>query len=193
MVRATAASSISMSIVASLAIACVLGSGCGSSRDPNAPGRPVPAWAGHQVEVFDDTIEPAAVGLDLDKGYSPRGDPMLRERAQLADGVLRVKVTTVTAKTDGPDSVYQLGANTLEKLSGKFPPPQQFNLRVSKGSESYGILRSFENRLVGKDFIVFVREFSRPDGDRELHFHIAPDSKDVKDAVGDAVLLGELK
>src|SRR5687768_15638787 len=186
MVRPTAAFSI-------VVLACVLGLGCGSSRDPNAPSRPLPAWAGHQVEVFDDTIEPAAVGLDLDKGYSPCGDPMLRERAQLADGVLRVKVTTVTAKTDGPDSVYQLGMNTLEKLAGKNPPTAQFNLNVGKASESHGILRSFESRLVGKDFIAFVREFSRQGGDRELHFHLAPDSKDVKAAVGDAVLLGELK
>jgi hypothetical protein len=167
--------------------------GCGSSRDPNAPSRPLPAWSGHSVEVFDDTIEPAAVGLDLDKGYAPRGDPMLRERAQLADAVLRVKVTTVTAKTDGPDAVYQLGMNTVEKLSGKNPPPPQFNLTIGKASESHGIMRSMENRIVGRDFIVFVREFARPDGDREFHFHLAPDSKDVKLAVGDAVLLGELK
>ena len=174
-------------------LACVLGLGCGSSRDANAPGRAVPPWAGHQVEVFDDTIEPAAVGLDLDKGYMPRGDPMLRERAQLADAVVRVKVTTVTAKTDGPDSIYQLGLNTTEKLSGKNPPPAQFNLAIGKASESHGIMRSFDSRLVGKDFIAFVREFARPDGERELHFHLAPDSKDVKAAVGDAVLLGELK
>jgi hypothetical protein len=153
----------------------------------------LPAWAGHQVEVFDVTIEPAAVGLDLDKGYSPRGDPLLRERAQRADGVLRVKITTVTAKTDGPDSVYQLGLSTLEKLSGKNPPPAQFNVSIGKTSESHGILRSFENRLVGKDFVAFVREFAHPDGDREIHFHLAPDSRDVKAAVGDAVLLGELK
>lgn len=174
-------------------VTVALAPGCGSSRDPNAPSRPLPAWSGHSVEVFDDTIEPAAVGLDLDKGYSPRGDPMLRERAQVADAVLRVKVTTVTAKTDGPDAIYQLGLNTVEKLAGKNAPPAQFNVSISKGSESHGIMRSMESRIVGKDFVAFVREFVRPDGDRELHFHLAPDSKDVKLAVGDAVLLGELK
>lgn len=182
------------SIRAALALsALVVAVGCGSSRDPNAPSRPLPGWSGHAVEVFDDSIEPAAVGLDFDRGYSPRGDAMLRERAQLSDAVLRVKVSTVTAKTDGPDATYTLGLSTVEKLAGEHPPPSQFSVVVNKSSESHGIMKSFETRLVGQSFVAFVREFVRPDGDRELHFHLAPDSKDVKLAVGDAVLLGELK
>ena len=175
------------------AVTLALVLGCGSSRDPNAPTRPLPGWSGHAVEVFDDSIEAAAVGLDLDRGYNARGDTMLRERAQLSDAVRRVRVTTVTAKSDGPDSLYTLGLNTLEELAGKHPPPAQFNVVVSKSSEAHGIMKSFESRLVGQTFVAFVREFVRPDGDRELHFHLAPDSKDVKLAVGDAVLLGELK
>jgi hypothetical protein len=145
------------------------------------------------VEVFDDSIEPAAVGLDFDRGYSPRGDKSLRERAQMADAVLRVRVTTVTAKTEGTGNVYTLGLQTLEELAGKHPPPPRFDVVVSRSSESHGIMKSFEGRLVGKTFVGFVREFVRSDGDHELHFHLAPDSKDVKLAVGDAVLLGELK
>src|SRR5437868_528881 len=118
MVRPVAVAALAVAV----SLSCVGIAGCGSSRDANAPSRQVPPWSGHSVEVFDDTIEPAAVGLDLDKGYQPRGDPMLRERAQMADAVLRVKITTVTAKTDGPEQVYQLGMNTVEKLSGKNPP-----------------------------------------------------------------------
>ncbi len=171
-----------------------LATGCGSSaRGGSNPNRPLPGWSGHSVEVFDDSIEPAAVGLDYDRGYSPRGDAMLRERAQLADAVLRVRVATVTGKSDGPDAVYQLGLTTVEKLAGEHPPPPEFTVTVSRASESHGIMKSFEGRLVGRPFVAFVREFVRPDGDRELHFHLAPDSKDVKLAVGDAVLLGELK
>jgi hypothetical protein len=190
MVRPSAASSMSMSFVA---LACLLGSGCGSSRDPNAPGRPLPAWAGHQVEVFDDTIEPAAVGLDFDKGYSPRLDKTLRERAQVGDAVVRVKVSTVTAKTDGPEASYQLGLHVIEKLTGKNPPSPDFTVQISKSSESHGIMKNFESRLVGYAFVAFVREFVKSDGDREVHFHLAPDTKEVKAAVGDAVLMGELK
>ena len=60
-------------------------------------------------------------------------------------------------------------------------------------SLALGIMKNFESRLVGYAFVAFVREFGSPNGERELHFHLAPDTKDVKTAVGDAMLLGELK
>jgi hypothetical protein len=53
-------------------------------------------------------------------------------------------------------------------------------------------MKNFESRLVGYAFVAFVREFATPAGDRELHFHLAPDTKEVKAAVSDALALGEL-
>jgi hypothetical protein len=165
----------------------------GSGSGANDPNRPVATYAGRQADLFDDTIEPAAVGLDFDRGYAPRVDKALRERAQVGDAVLRVRVSTVTAKTDGPDSNYQLGLHTIEKLAGKNPPPVDFTVQINKTSESHGIMKNFESRLVGYAFVAFVREFAHPSGDREVHFHLAPDTKEVKSAVGDAVIMGELK
>lgn len=181
------------SIALPMLVASVLALGCGSSKDPNAPTRPLPGWAGHAAELFDDTIEPAAVGLDYDRGYSPKSDPVLRERAQVSDAVLRVKVSTVTTRTDGPDATYQLGLHTVEKLAGEHPPPTDFTVTINKASESHGIMKNFESRLVGYAFIAFVREFVRPDGDRDVHFHLAPDSREVKLAISDALVLGELR
>src|SRR5689334_19187843 len=158
-------------------------SGCGGGKDANDPSRPVAPYAGRQADLFDDTIEPAAVGLDFDKGYSPRLDKILRERAQVGDAVLRVRVSTVTAKMDGPSATYQLGLHTVEKLAGKHPPPTDFTVQINRASESHGIMKNFESRLVGYAFIAFVREFAHPSGDREVHFHLAPDTKEVKAAV----------
>ncbi|HEY8079172.1 MAG TPA: cobalamin ABC transporter substrate-binding protein [Labilithrix sp.] len=182
--------------LAVLLVVAVLFSGAcsgGGQGGPNAPTRPLPSWSGHGAELFDDVIEPSAVGMDLQKSSVPKSDPVLRERAQTSDAVLRVKVTTVTAKLAGPDAVYQLGLHTVEKLSAKEPPGDDFTVTITKASDSHGIMKSFENRLVGYPFVAFVREFVRSDGDREIHFHLAPDTKEVKSAVGDAVLLGELK
>jgi hypothetical protein len=171
----------------------IFGVACGGPKDANGPVRPLPGYSGHSADLFDDTIEPAAVGLDFDRGYSPRSDPALRERAQTGDAVIRVKVTTITAKTDGPDAVYQLGLHIVETVTGKHAPPPDFNVTISKTSESHGIMKNFEARLVGYAFVAFVREFVRPDGDREVHFHLAPDTKEVKNAVNEALVLGEVK
>ena len=166
---------------------------CSPIADGREADRPVSPYSGAQAKLFDDAIDPAAVGLDYDKGYSPRADKSLRERAQTGDAVIRVRVATVTAKTDGPEKVYQLGLHSVEKLTGKNPPPADFTVQITKTSESLGIMKNFESRLVGYAFVAFVREFGAPGGEREIHFHLAPDTKDVKTAVGDAMALGELK
>jgi hypothetical protein len=181
---------------AALLTALVLGgtsAACGNSRDANDPSRVVTTYSGHLADLFDDGIEPAAVGLDLDKGYSPRLDKMLRERAQTGDAVVRVRVSTLTAKTDGPDAIFQIGLHTVEKLVGENPPPGDFTVQITRASQSHGIMKNFESRLVGYAFVAFVREFKEPNGDREFHFHLAPDTKEVKTAVSDAMLMSELK
>lgn len=165
--------------------------GCAPATGASVKSRPLPAYAGRAADLFDDSIDPAAVGMDFDKGYTPKADPLLRERAQVSDAVLRVKVSTVTGKKDGPESTYQLELHTVEKMTGANAPPPDFTVSVSKSSEAHGIVKNFEARLVGYPFIAFVREFIRPDGDHEVHFHLSPDTKEVKSAVGDAVILGE--
>ncbi len=167
--------------------------GCGPAAHADTPSRPVPGYAGRATELFDDVVDPAAVGMDFDRGVLPRTDAMLRERAQLSDAVLRVRVQTVTGKTDGLEKRYQVGLQTVEKLAGSHAPPHSFTIEVNKSSESHGILKNFEGRLVGYPFVAFVREFVRSDGEREIHFHLSPDTKEVKAAVGDAVILGEVE
>ncbi len=163
--------------------------GCAGSGA--AAGRPLPSYAGHATELFDDGIEPKAVGLDVDLRADPRADALLRERAQLGDATVRVRVTTLTAKHDGPDTLYQMGVRTIENLGGPFPPEGDFNVTMGPKSSSIGIVRNLEDAIVGKTFVAFVRAFVLPDGDRELHFHFAPDTKPVVAAVRDAMTKAE--
>ena len=67
--------------------------GCGPIGGQSGT-RPLPPYAGRAAELFDDTIEPAAVGLDFDKGYSPKQDPMLRERSQTSDAVVLGEISS---------------------------------------------------------------------------------------------------
>jgi hypothetical protein len=166
------------------ALALLVGA-CGGSG-ANSANRPLPSYAGHATELFDDALEPKAVGLDLEQPTDPRSDPLLRERAQIGDASLRVRVSTVTTKAEETGSKYQIGVVTLEKLAGPYPPAGEFNVVVDKNSPAIGIMKSFEGRMVGKTFVIFIRLFVRPDGDRELHFHLAPDTKPVLAAVKEA-------
>ena len=164
--------------------------GCGGP-DANAPGRPLPPYTGHATEVFDDAIEAAAVGLNLDDlGPSSRTDPQLRERTQTGDAVVRVKIETVTASDDTDSIKYTIGLRVVQVLTGDHPPSEQFSVIVNKSSPASGIVKGFDERLGGKSFVAFVREFQQGD-ERRVHFHYAPDTKEVIAAVKEAVDLAE--
>ncbi|NOU33912.1 MAG: hypothetical protein HOO96_38965 [Polyangiaceae bacterium] len=173
-----------------LLLLIALGSACG----PAAANRPLPAYAGKITTLFDDTIEPSAVGMDLDKSYDPATDPQFRERTRDADAVLRVRILTVTARTSEAHSVYQLSMSAVgDEMVGKYPPKSPFNVRIDEKSVSIGLVKNLESGLVGKTFVIFVKEFVLADGDKELHFHLAPDSKAVIHAVSDSLALDEVK
>ena len=148
------------------------------------------------ADLFDDAIDPAAVGLDMDNSFHPRSDPTLRERAQVSDAILRVKITTVTNKIDeGESGGYEVGLKQIEWIGGDHPPgTDQVNIRMRKSTQMNGIMKTMEGRMVGGEFIVFLRQFAGADpSERTFHAHFSPPTKDVKDAVGDAIVLRGLK
>jgi hypothetical protein len=173
-------------------LAIVLALACGGP-DANSPSRPLPAWEGHQAELFDDAIDPRAVGLNLDDTRTPQSDAIVRERAQVGDAVVRAKIETVTSKRESDNVEYQLGLTVIEKLTGEHPPPDQFVVRLDKTSPSAGIVNSLDTRLGGKSFVVFLREFKGADNEPRYYAHFAPDTKDVITAVKDAMALSEFK
>ncbi len=106
--------------------------------------------------------------------------------------MVRVRATTVTAKQADNGTGYIVGLKTLQSLAGQFTPAETFEVTVGPTSPSAGILKHMEAEFVGKTFVAFVRAFVRPDGDQELHFHFAPDSKEEIAAVKDAAALAGL-
>jgi hypothetical protein len=173
----------------------------GNTAEAARPTRPLPSYSAHWVDLFDDALEPNAVGgiggfqlAPTEAGRTaPRSDNLLRERTQVGDAVVRARVTTLTSKEEDRGRSWQLGLHTLERLGGSGPLEADFVLRVGVTDAAAGIVRAFETRLIGRTFVAFVREFSRPGGDSELHFHLAPDTKDEVDAVAAAVLLNPVR
>jgi hypothetical protein len=188
----------SCAIAASLCICCG-----GAEAHARGPAGPLLPYAGHVTELFDDVIEPAAVGYqDADQGGAPKDDALLRERTQTGDAVVRARVVTVTSGPESQGHGWRIGLRTLETVAGKRPPEAEFTFVVEGKAPAAGIVRMLDARLVGATFVVFVRTFDHADdasdpgaahGAAELHFHFAKDDKDELGAVREASLLGEVK
>ncbi len=179
-----------------LGAAAVGAAGCGdAAQQPvRAPGAPagVPKWDARAKMIFDDNIDPAAVGLSME-GPSPRSDPFLRERAQTADVVARVRVNTVTVDSIGEQSTYHLGIQVgVPTLTQAKLPDRAFELSIKPTSGAFGIAKAFDNRLRGQTFVAFVRRYVSDDGDVELHWHLSADTAEVVSAVKEAVVLREI-
>ncbi len=192
----------SMSIMAALPIRhaffsaslVLLSTGCGGDGpDPAVPQRPLPTYLGHETDLFDDGIEPRAVGLELEKPDNPLQDPKFRERVITSDAVLRARVATVTTREEDSGAAFQLSLRVTERLAGPHPPGDPFTLDVGRKSASLGVLKNFNARLVGMSFIVFVRRYVRPDGDSELHFHLTQDAPDVKKAAVETAAINSVR
>jgi hypothetical protein len=180
-------------LIAAAGLACFIAA-CGpAGPDAKAPGASLPPYGGDSADQFDDTIEPHAVGLELENYTVPKNDPRLRARAQAADVVVRARVQTVTGEASSGIRSYQVSFKTVATLASKHPIGDEFTVRIDKTSPSLGIVKSMEGQLVGKTLVVFAKAFGRPDGDRDVHFHASSDSSDVADAVKEAVILDEVK
>lgn len=167
--------------------------GCGEGPEPKlaSDAASLPPWNGQSFELFDDGIDASAVGLGVD-GLSPRGDPLLKQRARAADLVARVKVTTVTIDSVGDESTYHLGILVgYPPLSTPRLSDPSFELNIRPSSRAFGIARAFGARLQGTIFVGFLRRFRGADGQVELHWHLSADTPEVVAAVKEAVALAE--
>lgn len=176
--------------------------GCGLALGAAACGEPGPTtqtpqalglapWDDHGRAVFDDNIDPAAVGYTMD-APSARSDRYLRERAQTAELVARLRVKTAGVSSAGDDATYQLGVEVLPPPLA--PDPQikdtTLDLVIKSSSPAFGIAKALDQRIQNVTFIGFVKRYASADGaDVELHWHLSPDTADVADAVKEAQAL----
>lgn len=185
-------SSVERRAIASACVALGLTACGGANQTPAAsPSVKLTAYNREQATVFDDSIDPAAVGLSLDAAASA-ADPLLKRRTEDADFVVRARVSTVTLHDDGVTEHYELRAVSSERLAGRDPGAAPIVLPFLEHNPSAGIIKGMQQRLSGKTFIIFVREFASKSGP-EVHFHIAPNDPEVVRAVKTAATLEELE
>jgi hypothetical protein len=178
-----------------VAAALLLGAGCSSNQGPRAvmdDSSGLPLWVGHAQKVFSDDIDPSALGLLLEGRASPRSDPFLRERAQTAEIVARVKVQTVTADSVGDSTTFHIGLLVgVPQLAKPRLDDLQIEVLIRASSPSYSVAKQFDASLQGRTFIGFFHRFASGEGEHLLHFYLAPDTPEVAAAVKEAVALGE--
>jgi hypothetical protein len=149
----------------------------------------LPKWDVHDREVFDDALDPAAVGLQME-GPSARSDRYLRERSQLADVVGVMRISTVTVDTIGEVKRVHVGVDVATPTLAK-PRVEERSFELSLGSGSSVLPAGFESRLRGRTFVGFVRRYTNEEGEPVVHWHLSANTPDVVAAVKDAVALQE--
>src|ERR1700722_6864315 len=112
----------------------------GSTLDARSAARPLPPHIGHPTDLFDDAIEPMAVGFPLDPSASPQGDTRVRERTQTGDAVVRARIRTVTSKDEDRGTSWQIGLHVVERLGGTGPVDPDFTLSVAPADPAGGIV-----------------------------------------------------
>ncbi|MFT3776354.1 MAG: cobalamin ABC transporter substrate-binding protein [Minicystis sp.] len=184
---------LTTALVASLALCSAGIMGCEPSQPSHtAAAAGLPRWEARARQLFDDNIDPAAVGLSMD-GPSPRADAGLRERAQTSDVVARVRVQTVTVDSVGEQKTYHLGIQVgVPTLADAKVSDRTFELLIKPTSGAFGIAKAFDARLRGQTFVGFVKRFATEDGEVEVHWHLSPDTAEVVSAVKEAVALREM-
>jgi hypothetical protein len=154
---------------------------------------PLPDYSGRGAALFDDGIEPLAVGFALAPGPPPELDGDIRARTMLGDSVLRARVVTVTTRQESSGQGWRIVLHTIEMLAGHRAPDADFVLDVGGTGSGARVMKSFETRLVGTVVVAFLRIFAQPEGKGALHFHLAQAADDELRAVRAASLLAEVR
>jgi hypothetical protein len=172
----------------------LLSVGCGgaaSGPGPNAARKDFRPYQGQDARLFDDLIEPSAVGL-ADVASHPRTDPVLRARVQGAEAVARVRVATVSVDSVGGKPTYRL---TLDLGGGWIVrrgfPDDRVEIAVRSDSPAFGVVKWLDTRLIGRTFVGFFHRYAGGE-DIELRFHLSADAPDVLAAVHEAAALSEV-
>jgi hypothetical protein len=149
----------------------------------------LPQYQGKDAELLDDTIELAAVGLTMEKPYF-KGDPTFRERAQKAQVVVRMKVTTVTTDKVDERSTYHLTLTPQgEPFTGSDASPLEITLR--EGDKGFPVVNQVRDNFRGRTVLAMWKRYRQAD-DAVQHYYLAPDDADTVAAAKEAIVLQEV-
>jgi hypothetical protein len=174
---------------ASLAAACA---GADDGAPVSAKALGLSNWVGTDKELFDDQIDPAALGFM--PGKAARRDETLWARAQASEITGRVRIQTVTVDSRGGDARYHLGLRFANQLLAPTSlEDRDFEVTIDTRDPAYGVAKALDTGLQGRTFVGFLKRFAGADDQVEVHFFLAADSAEVAAAVQEAVAIKEVR
>lgn len=164
---------------------------CARSSGPGQLPSSASPWEGRLKSLFDDSIDPSAIGLAGTTATTSGG--VLQARAEEAHHIVRVRVTTVSTEGSNRTLRYLITLRvTGDPIAGPRPPSDTIQIVIGQDNPTFALAKTQDIRLTGTSFIAFLREFDQ-DGSPVVHWHLARDGEDVVKAARDAAVLSELK
>lgn len=164
-----------------------------SPRPPRSIVQPAiaPSYSGDLVQSFDDRID--RTSFDSGQAVPAALDPLLRERAEAADWILRGRIAAVTREQLGDTDTLRLtfvpeGA----PVAGPRPPYPALELTVEQDNPFYRVLDGKTDRLLARRFLTYVKRFSTPGGE-QLHWYMASESPEARAVIQEMHVLREVR
>lgn len=177
---------LSMCFCACLSIAAT---GCGASvLGPNSAD--LEPWQGQLQNLFDDSVDPSAIGLAGPSFSTAQG--AVQQRADKADYIVFARAVTVS--TQGVDKAlsYLISLRIEpEPVAGPKPPFDSLDLTITQDNPSFSLVKARDMQLTGTRFVAFLRFFPGSP-DPVIHWHLARDGQDVVHAINNATLLSSV-
>lgn len=168
-----------------------LAAGCGGPRRPSVvPLAAMQPYDGLDRQRFDDSIDPAVLGLALDRADYRRDERFLA-RAQTAHGVARMRIVTISIDSSREGAPYRLQLRRLDAPLKHYDEAEAIDVEVRPGSPSYSLLRQYEAKLSNRTALAMWKRFRQND-EPSTHFYLAPDNDDAVAAAREALALQEV-
>jgi len=177
---------IALRPVGGLIALILLGCAATSATEHPKSSTGLPPFSAIDAQLFDHAITPEAFGIVV-----AATDDKLEKRARGAEGILPMRITTVSRDSNGDKDSYELQLVPVAPPLKGPPPSGPMVLTVDSWSPSYSSLQTLESRLVGTPVLLFYRRYQDAEG-VALHWHAEADTPRVRASIENAKVLAEI-
>lgn len=173
--------------------ALIQGSSCSANHGGTALNLDkLPPYEEPSKTLFDDSIDPAAFGLNMSASEGSPSDASFRERIRLADVISSIRVTTVTISKVDEKATYTLQFEPIRGFLGTFEEDLRELVVSERAPQMYSVISSVQARAKGRTLIGFWRRF-REQNRMTIHYRFFSDSEEITKALQDSLALEDLK